>query len=42
MAGFCYTRVTDTRQETHGLLAEDRTPKLDIREIRTIICGAHA
>ena len=29
IAGFCYTQLTDTRQETNGLLSEDRVPKLD-------------
>lgn len=29
IAGFCYTQLTDTEQETNGLLTEDRTPKLD-------------
>jgi beta-galactosidase/beta-glucuronidase len=29
IAGFCYTQLTDTEQETNGLLREDRTPKLD-------------
>jgi hypothetical protein len=42
VAGFCYTQLTDTRQETNGLLTEDRKPKLDAREIRAITRGAHA
>src|SRR3954447_19274585 len=29
IAGFCYTQLTDTEQETNGLLRADRTPKLD-------------
>ncbi len=29
VAGFCYTQLTDTEQETNGLLTEDRVPKVD-------------
>ncbi len=36
VAGFCYTQLTDTGQETNGLLTEDRTPKLDPAAIRAI------
>jgi beta-galactosidase/beta-glucuronidase len=36
IAGFCYTQLTDTDQETNGLLREDRTPKLDMARIRVI------
>jgi hypothetical protein len=36
IAGFCYTQLTDTMQETNGLLKEDRTPKLDMELIRAI------
>ena len=36
IAGFCYTQLTDTEQETNGLLYEDRTPKLDIAAFRAI------
>jgi len=36
IAGFCYTQLTDTEQETNGLLREDRTPKLDVERIREI------
>ena len=35
IAGFCYTQLTDTEQETNGLLKEDRTPKLD----PSVICA---
>jgi hypothetical protein len=38
LAGFCYTQLTDTEQETNGLLTADRKPKLDpniLREINT-------
>ena len=37
MAGFCYTQLTDTVQETNGLLTEDRQPKLPLEELRRII-----
>jgi beta-galactosidase/beta-glucuronidase len=37
LAGFCYTQLTDTGQETNGLLYADRTPKLPIEELRCII-----
>ncbi|HEX4208232.1 MAG TPA: glycoside hydrolase family 2 TIM barrel-domain containing protein [Ktedonobacteraceae bacterium] len=36
VAGFCYTQLTDTLQETNGLLTEDREPKLDIETLREI------
>jgi len=36
ISGFCYTQLTDTEQETNGLLREDRTPKLDISRVRAI------
>jgi beta-galactosidase/beta-glucuronidase len=36
IAGFCYTQLTDTEQERNGLLAADRTPKLDPAKIRAI------
>ena len=29
IAGFCYTQLADTEQETNGLLRADRTPKID-------------
>ncbi len=37
VAGFCYTQLTDTVQETNGLLTEDRRPKLPLEELRRII-----
>ncbi|MCV2395645.1 glycoside hydrolase family 2 [Actinotalea sp. M2MS4P-6] len=37
LAGFCYTQLTDTRQETNGLLTEDRVPKADPDAIAEII-----
>ncbi|MBA2557794.1 MAG: glycoside hydrolase family 2 [Chloroflexi bacterium] len=36
IAGFCYTQLTDTEQETNGLLHADRTPKLDVGKVREI------
>ncbi len=36
IAGFCYTQLTDTEQETNGLLRADRTPKLDPEIVRAI------
>lgn len=36
IAGFCYTQLTDTLQETNGLLTESRAPKLDPDAIRAI------
>jgi hypothetical protein len=36
IAGFCYTQLTDTEQETNGLLTAAREPKLDIATIRAI------
>ncbi len=36
IAGFCYTQLTDTEQETNGLLTEDRIPKLDPAAVRAI------
>jgi beta-galactosidase/beta-glucuronidase len=39
LAGFCYTQLTDTLQETNGLVGADRAPKLPIQRIRAIITG---
>jgi beta-galactosidase/beta-glucuronidase len=39
LAGFCYTQLTDTRQETNGLTDEHRRPKLPAETIRAIITG---
>jgi len=36
ITGFCYTQLTDTGQETNGLLREDRTPKLDPKAISEV------
>ncbi|WP_308465841.1 glycoside hydrolase family 2 protein [Rathayibacter soli] len=40
LAGFCYTQLTDTRQETNGLADENRKPKLPAEVIAQIIGGA--
>jgi hypothetical protein len=39
LAGFCYTQLTDTGQETNGLLYEDRSPKFPIERIRAAVRG---
>jgi beta-galactosidase/beta-glucuronidase len=36
IAGFCYTQLTDTEQETNGLLRADRTPKLDLEAVHAV------
>ncbi len=40
IAGFCYTQLTDTGQETNGLLTENREPKLDIEKVYEITTRA--
>lgn len=37
LAGYCYTQITDTRQETNGLYDENRKPKLPVERLRDII-----
>jgi beta-galactosidase/beta-glucuronidase len=39
LAGFCYTQLTDTLQETNGLLDENRTAKAPMDLLRAIISG---
>lgn len=39
LAGFCYTQLTDTRQEANGLCDEYRRPKLPVGTIRQIVTG---
>ncbi|SDG46865.1 glycoside hydrolase family 2 protein [Microbacterium pygmaeum] len=39
LSGFCYTQLTDTGQETNGLLYEDRTPKVEVAAIRAAVRG---
>ena len=36
IAGFCYTQLTDTGQETNGLLTEHREPKVPLETIHAI------
>jgi len=42
IAGFCYTQLTDTDQETNGLLTAEREPKLDPAAIRQITSRSSA
>jgi hypothetical protein len=37
VVGFCYTQLTDTRQEANGLLTGDRQPKLPIDVIAAMV-----
>ena len=37
LAGFCYTQLTDTMQETNGLLDENRRPKLPVEVLFGIV-----
>jgi len=39
LSGFCYTQLTDTRQETNGLCDENRIPKLPAADIRATVRG---
>jgi hypothetical protein len=39
LAGFCYTQLTDTGQETNGLLFADRSPKVPTSHIRSAVRG---
>lgn len=39
LAGFCYTQLADTGQETNGLLRDDRTPKVPVEVLREAITG---
>jgi hypothetical protein len=36
LAGFCYTQLADTEQETNGLLTASREPKFDPERLRAI------
>ena len=36
LAGYCYTQLTDTEQESNGLLTADRKPKFDVDRLRAI------
>lgn len=39
LAGFCYTQLTDTRQEANGLCDERREPKLPIETLAAMVRG---
>lgn len=39
LAGWCYTQLTDTAQETNGLADENRIPKLPAERIRALVEG---
>ncbi len=39
LAGFCYTQLADTGQETNGLLRDDRTAKVPVELLRAAIAG---
>ena len=41
LAGWCYTQLTDTAQETNGLVDEARVPKIPVERIRAIVEGAY-
>ncbi|MFF0793803.1 sugar-binding domain-containing protein [Streptomyces spiralis] len=42
LAGFCYTQLTDTEQETNGLLTADRKPKLPPEQLRRLFSRSSA
>ena len=39
IAGYCWTQLTDTGQETNGLLRADRSPKLALDVLRRLVVG---
>ncbi|SDK91140.1 Glycosyl hydrolases family 2 [Glycomyces sambucus] len=39
LAGWCWTQLTDTLQETNGLLTEHREPKLPVERLRALVTG---
>jgi beta-galactosidase/beta-glucuronidase len=41
LAGWCYTQLADTAQETNGLVDENRVPKLPVATIRELVRGEH-
>ncbi|MEW2544707.1 glycoside hydrolase family 2 TIM barrel-domain containing protein [Streptomyces sp. NPDC047002] len=41
LAGYCYTQLTDTLQETNGLLTPDRTPKIPLDRLRAVLTLPH-
>ncbi|MDP5227272.1 MULTISPECIES: sugar-binding domain-containing protein [Arthrobacter] len=42
LAGLCTTQLADTRQETNGLLFEDRTPKAPLPLLKEAVTGVAA
>jgi beta-galactosidase/beta-glucuronidase len=42
VCGFCYTQLTDTLQESNGLLNSDRSPKLPVETLKAMITGVSA
>ncbi len=40
-AGFCYTQLTDVMQEKNGLLDENRKPKVDVQQLRSVFGKRH-
>lgn len=42
LAGFCWTQLADTGQETNGLVTDDRVPKFPAERIRAIVAAPHA
>jgi len=42
LAGFCYTQLTDTLQETNGLLDPQRAPKVPLEQLRQAVTGDRA
>ncbi|WP_217178742.1 glycoside hydrolase family 2 TIM barrel-domain containing protein [Streptomyces sp. AC495_CC817] len=39
LAGWCYTQLTDTGQETNGIADENRVPKIPLERMRRIVAG---
>ncbi|MDR6868175.1 beta-galactosidase/beta-glucuronidase [Microbacterium resistens] len=39
LAGWCYTQLTDTAQETNGLVDENREPKIPLPRLRGLVSG---
>lgn len=39
ISGWCYTQISDTQQETNGLVDQHRKPKLPVETLRRIITG---
>jgi len=39
LCGYCWTQLTDTFQETNGLVRMDRTPKAPLRRLRAALVG---